>query len=394
MMKSFKSFVVEAAFSSEEDKSHYTHIEDEIYVSGKKSIAKISGYFHDLIKGIPETVNQTKIDGAPSVFYGYQNGKFFVATKSIFNKDPKVNFTVEDIERNHGHAPGLVAKLKLALEYFPYITNNKNEILQGDMMFAKADLKKVDIEGIQHWLFKPNTVINAVPVNSVLGKEIAKSVVGFAPHTKYNASGSRVTIQARDMKKNSHVFLMPIDAPSLDHVGHLKAHITEVDKLLASIPGDAFAYISSEEMNPHFLAYANYVIRNNTDQSYAGFLAYMKEKLQKFIDKVKSEKAKADKQVQYDTITSQIETNKGLITNVLDVHNKLADIKDKIIDELDTYQPIRRYFENEFGALVKTNPEGYVLLGKHGTAKLVKRRVFSMQNFAQGSFRKAAPKDE
>jgi hypothetical protein len=262
------------------------------------------------------------------------------------------------------------------------------------MMFAKVDLKKVDIDGVQHWLFKPNTVINAVPVNSVLGREIARSVVGFAPHTKYNASGSRVTIQARDMKKNSHVFLMPIDAPSLDHVGHLKAYITQVDKLLASIPGDAFAYISSEEMNPHFLAYANYVIRNNTIQSYSGFVDYMKQKLQKEVDKAKSVDGKAKKQKILDDTISDVESNKAIINNVLSVHNKIADIKDKIIDELDTYQPIRRYFQKEYGHLVKTNPEGYVLLGKHGTAKLVKRRVFSMQNFAAGAFRKAAAKDE
>ena len=393
-MKRFKTYMREAAFSAEEDKSHYTHIEDEIYVLGVGSIRKISEYFHDLIKGIPETVNQTKIDGAPSIFYGYQNGKFFVATKSIFNKDPKINFTNEDIDVNHGHAPGLVAKLKLALEYLPSITNNKNEILQGDMMFAKVDLRKTNIEGIPHWLFKPNTVTNAVPVNSDLGREIARAAIGFAPHTKYNASGSRVTIQARDMQKNAHVFLMPIDAPSLGDVGHLQTFIGQIDKLLASLSKDDLAYVSTPEMNPHFLAYANYVIRNNTIQSYSGFVDYMKQKLQKEVDKAKSVDGKAKKQKILDDMISGVESNKAIINNVLAVHNKIGDIKDKIIDELDTYQPIRRYFENEFGGLVKTNPEGYVLLGKHGTAKLVKRRVFSMQNFAAGAFRKAAAKDE
>jgi len=203
-----------------------------------------------------------------------------------------------------------------------------------------------------------------------------------------------VTIQARDIKNNAQVFIMPIDAPSLKEVGHLQGYIAEIDSMLASLPKDGLSYVSSPEMSAHFMTYANYVIRNHTNQTYAGFVKFMKEKLQKEIDKVKSEKGKASKQQIYDSTIAGISSNSSGIAGVLDVHNKIADIKDKIIDELDAYQPIRRYFENEFGGLVKTNPEGYVLLGKHGTAKLIKRRVFSAQNFAAGAFRKAGAKDE
>ena len=41
-----------------------------------------------------------KIDGSPAIVWGTNpdNGKFFVGTKSVFNKKtPKVNYTVEDI---------------------------------------------------------------------------------------------------------------------------------------------------------------------------------------------------------------------------------------------------------------------------------------------------------
>jgi len=203
-----------------------------------------------------------------------------------------------------------------------------------------------------------------------------------------------VTIQARDSKKNGHVFLMPIDAPSLGNMGHLKGYIDEVSKLLSGLSKADLAYVSSAEMSKWFLQYANDVIRNMNTQSYAGFLKFITTKFQKEVEKAKSEKGKAAKQQLLDDMVSSVKANSTSIASVLDVHNKIADIKDKIIDELDAYQPIRRYFENEFGGLVKTNPEGYVLLGKHGTAKLIKRRVFSMQNFAAGAFRKAGAKDE
>ena len=45
-----------------------------------------------------------KIDGSPAIVWGTdpENGKFFVGTKSVFNKrTPKVNYSIQDIERNH-----------------------------------------------------------------------------------------------------------------------------------------------------------------------------------------------------------------------------------------------------------------------------------------------------
>ena len=45
-----------------------------------------------------------KIDGSPAIVWGTnpENGKFFVGTKSVFNKKiQRINYTVADIERNH-----------------------------------------------------------------------------------------------------------------------------------------------------------------------------------------------------------------------------------------------------------------------------------------------------
>ena len=50
------------------------------------------------------SVNVTvKWDGAPAVFVGTnpENGKFFVGTKSVFNKNPKINYSISDIQKNH-----------------------------------------------------------------------------------------------------------------------------------------------------------------------------------------------------------------------------------------------------------------------------------------------------
>ncbi len=65
-------------------------------------------------------VISTKFDGSPAIVAGIDpNNRFFVASKSAFAKNPKINYTEEDIQNNHGHAPGLVEKLTLALRYLP-----------------------------------------------------------------------------------------------------------------------------------------------------------------------------------------------------------------------------------------------------------------------------------
>jgi hypothetical protein len=47
-----------------------------------------------------------KYDGSPSIVFEV-NLKMvsFLSTKSAFNKNPKINHTEADIDKNHGHVP-------------------------------------------------------------------------------------------------------------------------------------------------------------------------------------------------------------------------------------------------------------------------------------------------
>jgi hypothetical protein len=83
-----------------------------------------------------------KYDGSPSIVFGHhpKTGKFFVASKSAFNKNPKINYTHKDIEKHHGHAPGLVSKLKTALTHLPKVAP-KHGVYQGDVMHTREDHK-------------------------------------------------------------------------------------------------------------------------------------------------------------------------------------------------------------------------------------------------------------
>ena len=172
--------------------THLTHLEELVLTQGPAGYNMARNFLLELLetlKGNSKSRVQTSVkwDGAPAMFAGInpENGKFFVGTKSIFNKVPKINYTEEDILENHGHAPGLVDKLTKGLKYLPSLGIDK--ILQGDFMFDDEMLDVVDIDGEPHYRFKPNTIVYAVPVNSEIGKQIGQSKFGIVFHTTYDS---------------------------------------------------------------------------------------------------------------------------------------------------------------------------------------------------------------
>ena len=99
--------------------THLEHLEDSILIDGTAGAKDAFIFLDDLARSFSGNTSSTvtvttKWDGAPAIFCGLYPGtdRFFVGTKSVFNKDAKINHTDEDIDRNHGHAPGLV-KLSL-----------------------------------------------------------------------------------------------------------------------------------------------------------------------------------------------------------------------------------------------------------------------------------------
>jgi hypothetical protein len=120
--------------------THLTHLEELVLTQGQDGYNQAKSFLYELIKNLKGEDNtikniSVKWDGAPAIFTGInpKNGQFFVGTKSVFNKEPKINYTSQDIDENHGHAPGLAKKLKLALQYLPAV--GIKGILQGDFMF-------------------------------------------------------------------------------------------------------------------------------------------------------------------------------------------------------------------------------------------------------------------
>ena len=191
-MKTFKLYFEQYELLNEaKANTHLTHLEELILTKGEGGYKTARGFITDLLshlqgKSKRKVNTSVKWDGAPAIFAGKhpETGKFFVGTKSIFNREPKINYTDNDVEMNHGHAPGLADKLKKALKYLPKL--GIKGILQGDFMFDSSSVNKEVIDGVDHFTFKPNTIKYAVEKDSKLGREIANSVFGIVFHTGYS----------------------------------------------------------------------------------------------------------------------------------------------------------------------------------------------------------------
>ena len=107
-----------------------------------------------------------KIDGSPAIVWGTNpaNNKFFVGTKSVFNKKLiKINHNHADVDRNH---KGKVADiLHLCLDNLPFTDN----IYQGDYLGCGGTDS-----------FNPNTIRYDFP------DKVFQEIV-IAPHTVYFA---------------------------------------------------------------------------------------------------------------------------------------------------------------------------------------------------------------
>ena len=112
-----------------------------------------------------------KIDGSPAIVWGTdpENGKFFIGTKSVFNKvKPKINYTVQDIEKNHKDF-GLQSILIRCLHCLPRI-GFEGRVFQGDF---------IGFGGYRD--YKPNAI-------SYTFAEVQNVGVVVAPHTEYKGT--------------------------------------------------------------------------------------------------------------------------------------------------------------------------------------------------------------
>ena len=400
-MLTFKQYLIEAV--KEGKNLHLEHLEDEVLnhgIDGTRAAINFLQSLRDMLAGnAKRSVNvSVKWDGAPAIFAGInpENGKFFVGTKGVFNVNPKVNYTDADIDKNHS-AAGLNAKLKVALKHLPKL--GITDVLQGDMLFTDDDFKTETIDDKSYITFTPNTITYAIPKES--SHKITKAKMGIVWHTTYSGEkleDMRASFGANigGLTKTNDVWFSDADYKDTSGtVNFNKAETTKFTNIL-SLAGKQFRKLSSPflsglskqaDLLVLIKTFTNVKVRegqkiSNTARHTADMIKYIDDKLQKDIDKVKTQKTKDTKKKYKDKVVGFLTSNKSHLRNVFDMQNLLVDAKDAVIRKLEKAKGAMDTFIRTTDGYRVTAPEGFVAIDQTGNAvKLVDRLEFSRANF-------------
>lgn len=390
-MIGFNSYLLLEADEEDGKLKHITHAEDRPLMHGddgfKHAYGALMGSHLHVKSGGQSNALTTKYDGSPSVVFGThpETGKFFVASKSAFNKNPKINYTPEDIDRNHGHAPGLAEKLKAALEHFPKVTPKKG-VYQGDMMFSGSDVQHDKKAGTAS--FTPNTITYTAKGDQA--KKIGKAKVGVVVHTEYSKDGKAGPISndsAKAFGQHPDVYhhtanldtsqVTYNDKAQKDFIKNMaaakKIHDTHGEQMYGAVEPHAGD-------SGHMATYINQTVRDGTKPTAAGLQQHIAGKYQKMVEKLKTEKSQNAKLEELKGHVTHIQKNAKHYDNMFKMHQHLQAAKNGLVSTLESN-------EGEYAHAINgqaSKPEGYVFShthnGKTEPTKLVNRAEFARQN--------------
>ena len=311
---------------------HLEHPEDAILNEGRAGFYNILDFLEAQGSGVT-----VKYDGAPAIVWGInpENNKFFVGTKSVFNKvRVKINYNHNDIEVNHGDKPAVASILHMCLEKLPRIGG----VYQCDFIGYGGGTT-----------YKPNTITYKflpTPVND-------RHDILVAAHTTYQGDTLKdmcasfgfydVSMDECNQNRAKTDPFQQEETKFIDTSASFKSRNYRIGLYIAAARVAAkFVKFPTEEKGKQLKQYINSYIRNG-DKLDASRLA---------------KETKVDK-------------------SVFQLYNFIIEIKEMIMDGIEpTDQTVKCYVNHK-----RCDHEGYVVSNEYGTYKLIDREQFSYANF-------------
>ncbi len=383
--------------------THLEHLEDDIFNSGTANSINFLKSLRDMLTegdgGLAMKVT-TKWDGAPAIVCGRnpQDGRFFVGTKSVFNKqNPKVVYSEADADRLYpGQTVGGILKNCLQrLSTLPI-----QGVLQGDLLYQTTP-SVIMLEGKRTYSFRPNTITYTIDVKSELGEKVGKSKLGIVFHTEYTGRTMQELTAGfgADVSKLQDKPEVAVFSSEFTNVGGA-ANLSKVERaavnrtILAAETnlrqGQTFIKgIQDVGKGPFtlpalFKVYFNQVVRGGVIPTAPimskNFCCFIEAKYNAEIAKKKTSKSILEWRKRKGEAIKYLNTNRSSMNNALSGFKNLMDAKVMIINKLTQIKSVGTFLEEENG-LRATNPEGFVAIKDGAALKLVDRLEFSRANF-------------
>ena len=395
------SFATKEVLLSEAKNTHMTHIEDQVIyggVNGTRQAINALRELRNMLQGKTSGSLSVKWDGAPAIFAGIDpsDGKFFVAKKGIFNKNPKVYKTKADVDADT--SGDLQDKLNAALEELPAL--GIKGVIQGDFLFGPGDLTKQKIDGVPYVTFHPNTIVYAVPTNQA--RELLNARIGIVWHTSYSGDSfenmtASYGVNVAGLRKTRKVWsqdamLRDVNVATMNkqETAAVDGYLSQAGKLFQKISSSTLRELGDKpELQRLIEQYNNTFVRKGAliPDSRRHTLG-----LQKWItERFKAEKAKrsstqgkkAQEKKLNDMMSFFSKKNTASLIAMFELQKSLVNAKLILIDKLNTLSQIDTFVQTRRGYEV-TGQEGFVAIDKLGgdAVKLVDRMEFSYNNFS------------
>jgi len=297
--------------------THIEHPEDSILTGNLDFLHAVKSY------GVaPHGHVSVKIDGSPAIVWGTHpvTHKFFVGTKSVFNKKLiKVNYTHNDIDRNHKGYVAIV--LHACLSNLP----KTEDIYQGDFLGFGGDS-----------VFQPNTVTYVFP-------EIIEHTIIVAPHTVYEID---------------ELVPSPSINPLRDTIGiPLYQTLDSTEKVYFYQP------IAIMNVSQYLKDRVDFALQ------VAQMVKFVSNKEAKLLQKELNDYIREGKKIDSNDFGDYNLTLIGF-------YNLVMEIKEELLGSCHSNEVANTLIEGE-----ECDGEGYVFHSGYGSFKLVDRRYFSFFNF-------------
>ena len=391
---------------AEAKNTHMTHIEDMVIdggVDGARAAIFALRDLRDMLAGHTNDTKQVTVkwDGAPAVFAGIDpnDGKFFVAKKGIFNKNPKVYKSVKDVKADT--SGDLSKKLTVAFQELKKLGIKKG-VYQGDIMFTKPDLKRTTIDGKKYITFHPNTIVYAIPIEAAT--EIQRAKIGVVWHTYYSGStfesmSASFGVSVSAFKNVRTVWQKSANLPDISGLATLTKketdeitkHISNAGKLFQKIRGTTLNDVAANtDINLYINTFRNTKVRSQeetTDSSaYVDeLISWISLRYDTEKERLKSDAGKDRKeQAKLAALEFFSDDNRDGLISMFDMQNELVMAKKKLLIHLDSMDSINTFIKTKDGFRV-TGAEGYVAIDHltNGAVKIVDRMEFSYNNFSK-----------
>lgn len=340
------------------------HPEDSIFNGLGAAKDAVDSMYH-VIKN-PETLT-IKWDGFPALIFGYNDkGQFTVSDKYMFDKGPDFLGTSpkfwQEYDASRGKSrPDLYPKLNAIWNGLKAAVGNSKGFFWGDLMWA-GQLPNQNGK----FVFKPNTVTYAIPVNSDLGKTITGTNGGVAVHQYFSDVSSKASPwNGQGLKGNKEVAVLTpnmgldfkLDTPKGEaaKVNQALAQNNQLDQFLQGMDGVARAALQK---------YLGHVATNQTNLP-----------IEQWLQNNVSGK-------QYRFLIGDgdgyLVQNKKQLDALFDLYFAIANLKNNLTGQLEQQvKGVEQSIDDRPGG------EGFVFNTPKGLVKLVNRGGFSAAHFGK-----------